>query len=106
MSNYSYEDASVRQNQKGEVERLIDISSSAQHKLIAGGVAGELSCADIQVGDDLNEVIVYVFTDGAVTDVVDLTSEFSITGANKISNADGTSTAGNKVVVRWTKLTA
>ena len=41
----------------------------------------------------------------AVTDVQDLTSQFTISAANTINNAAGTASTGGKLLVRWTKLT-
>jgi hypothetical protein len=79
----------------------------AKHALVAGGAAGDIAVAAIKTGDELNEVIQYIGAGTAVTDVVDLTAEFSIKAGNGvINNTGGTNTTGSKLMVRWTKKTA
>lgn len=78
----------------------------AKHALVAGGAAGDISVAAIKTGDELNEVIQYIGAGVAITDVVDLTSEFAIKAGNGvINNTGGTVTTGSKLLVRWTKKT-
>lgn len=75
--------------------------------VVAGGAAGDIAVTDIKTGDTLDAVIYYVGAGTAVTDVVDLTSEFTIKAGNGvITNTGGTATTGGKLEVRWTKLTA
>jgi hypothetical protein len=76
-----------------------------QNALVAGGAAGDIAVAGIELGDRLDQVICYVYTAGVTTDVLDLTSEFMITADGTINNTGGTVTTGNKLLVNWTKLT-
>ncbi len=99
MSNYSYEDAAVRSGQKNEESRLLDLQVS-KHSLIAGGEAGDLTVTDILLGDELVEVLHHIGAGTAITDIADLTSEFTVLDG-KINNALGTSSAGGKLMVRW-----
>lgn len=78
-----------------------------KHALVAGGAAGDITVAAIKVGDRLDEVIHYIFTAGTdITNITDLTAEFSITADGKINNTGGTASTNNKLLVRWTKRTA
>lgn len=60
--------------------------------LVAGATAGDVTVADIRAADELVSVI-------NLTDLTDLTSEFSIKIDGKINNTGGTSTASKKVLV-------
>ena len=62
--------------------------------VITGGAAGALTVTGIKVGDVTLRVI--NLTDGA-----DVSAEFSITAANTISNAGGTATTSDKLLVMW-----
>lgn len=73
--------------------------------VVNGAVNGNITVTGIVVGDRLNEVLEYVYTTGNITDIVDLTDEFTISSNGIINNTDGTDTTDNKLVVRWTKLT-
>ena len=77
----------------------------AKHALVAGAAAGDVTVTGIKVGDVLGEVIYYIGAGTSVTNVADLTVEFTIT-AGKINNTGGTASTGGKLLVRWTKLTA
>lgn len=57
-----------------------------------GGAAGDITVTGINLGDKLSLVL-------NLTDLVDLTSEFSITAANTINNAGGTATTGDALLV-------
>lgn len=63
--------------------------------LVTGAVAGDLTVTGIKPGDELVSVLDLT---GA-----DLTSEFTITAADTINNAGGTSSATNQVLVTWIK---
>lgn len=64
-----------------------------------GAVAGNVTVAGVAATDRLIGVEAITFdTSGYCTAVADLTSEFTVTGANTINNTAGTSTA-NKLVV-------
>jgi len=70
--------------------------------LINGGSAGAHTVSDIASGDELVLVFEQDGTSGLLTD---LTSEFSITGANTIDNTGGTDTTGDKLFVLYLDLT-
>lgn len=74
------------------------------HAVIVGGVAGNLTAPGIAVGDRIDSVIQYIGAGVAVTDIADLTAEFTITAPNTINNTGGTNTTGSKLVVNWTDL--
>lgn len=77
----------------------------AKHALVTGGAAGAHAAAGIKTGDEIDEVIYFVGAGVAVTDILDLTAEFTITGADAIDNTAGTDTTGGKLIARWTKKT-
>lgn len=76
-----------------------------QEFYLTGGAAGDLTVTGIDVGDTL--VSVTSTTLAATTFLpsacADLSSEFSITAANTINNAGGTSSASKSVHVMWLK---
>jgi hypothetical protein len=63
--------------------------------VVAGAAAGDLTVAGIKVGDTLISV---QRIDAAGANLVD---EFTITAADTINNAGGTSTATQTVLVMW-----
>lgn len=69
--------------------------------IVTGGSAGDLTLTGVATGDTLIGVIEIDGAGSDVTDVVDLTSEFSITGADTINNTGGTDTTGSKLLVTW-----
>lgn len=75
--------------------------SALERAVIPGGTAGELTVSGITTADELSAVIGYPITGGNVTDVVDLTSEFTITGGDEIDNTGGTDTTDYKLLVLW-----
>lgn len=80
-------------------------AANLKQALIAGGVAGNFAVTGVAVGDQLVSVIYYVGAGVAVTDVANLTSEFTISGTNQINNTAGTDTTGGKLLVTWVDLT-
>ena len=58
----------------------------------------------IKADDELVQVLQFVGAGVAITDIVDLTSEFTL-GAVKINNSAGTATTGDKLLVLWIKKT-
>lgn len=62
--------------------------------IVTGAAAGDVTVADVKVGDELVSVL-------NLTDLTDVTSEFSIKENGKINNAGGTTTATKKVLVTW-----
>lgn len=85
-------------------EALAADTASRKAAVIAGGAAGDHTLAAIAVGDTLVSVIRYVGAGVAVTDVTDITSEFTV-AAGKINNAAGTNTTGDKLLVLYNDLT-
>jgi hypothetical protein len=79
--------------------------ANVQSTIIAGAAAGHHVVDGIEVGDRLMTVLQFVGAGVAVTDVVDLTSEFSVTAPNRITNTSGTDTTGDALEVRWLDLT-
>jgi hypothetical protein len=73
-----------------------------KQSLIAGAAAGNHTVTGIAVGDEIVSVIRW---DAATPDLFDDTAEYTITGANTINNAAGTSSAGQKLLVAWCDLT-
>lgn len=71
----------------------------------AGATAGDFTVTGIAVGDQLVGVVRMIGAGTAVTDVSNLTAEFTITGANKINNTGGTDTTGSKLLVLYHDLT-
>jgi len=66
--------------------------------LIDGGAAGVHTVTGIRIGDELISVLEQNGTSGLLTD---LTSEFSIIKADTITNAGGTATSSDKLVVLY-----
>ena len=91
-------------------ELLTTAQASADYPIvsavIAGGAAGNLTVTGIATTDELISVTQFVGAGVAVTDVSDLTSEFTITAANTINNTGGTNTTGNKLLVLYRDKTA
>jgi hypothetical protein len=127
MSSYTYEDAALRTRQKADTARLLDLGSAAgdsesaflqpivagsgiggggflKKALIAGGAAGDRTVTGIKSGDELVQVLQFVGAGVALTDIVDLTSEFTA-ATGKINNSGGTATTGDKLLVLWIKKT-
>lgn len=75
--------------------------SSLRQVVISGGAAGDLAVTGIDPHDSLVAVQRFVGAGVAVTDVADLTSEFTITAVDTINNTGGTNTTGDKLVVWW-----
>lgn len=73
--------------------------------VIDGGSAGNHTVTGIEVGDVLVAVIQFVDDGTQLTDVADLTGEFSIDSADTIDNAGGTDTSGDHLLVIWKDLT-
>lgn len=73
--------------------------------VIVGGAAGNRTLPGVAVGDRLVAVTRFVGAGVAVTDVADMTAEFTITAGNTINNAGGTNTTGDKLSILWVDLT-
>ena len=73
--------------------------------VVAGGAAGNFTVTGIQTADELLLVLHVAGAGSDVTDIKDLTSEFSITAANTINNTGGTASTGGKLLVLYYDLT-
>lgn len=95
---YAYADGHFPTIQTG---RPIYRATRLTQGIIAGGVAGNHTLAGIGPEDKMVAVTRYVGAGVAVTDVTDLTSEFTITAINTINNTGGTNTTGDKLQIWW-----
>ena len=68
-----------------------------------GASAGDVTVTGINVGDELIAVHFYVGSGTAVTDVTDITSEFTISAADTINNDTGTDSSGGNLRIIWRK---
>lgn len=69
---------------------------------VVGGAAGTLTLTGITTDDKLVKVYAVAYdADGDASSVADLTSEFSISAANTITNAGGTATTDRMLFVTW-----
>jgi hypothetical protein len=75
----------------------------SQISLLAGGAAGDHVISGIAVGDELVKVL-HISTAASVVTIADLTSEFTV-AAGKITNAEGTDTSDDQLLVFWNDLT-
>jgi hypothetical protein len=109
-----YRDGLVEVDFGGTVSRGVRVMSDADGKAVAhtgaettikqfvvtGGAAGNLTATGILTTDVLVAAIVLNRDATAANiDLVDLTSEFSITAADTINNTGGTATTGDEVLV-------
>ena len=67
--------------------------------IVTGGAAGNFTVTGIATNDYLTSIIYSVGAGVAVTNVLDLTSEFTISAANTINNTGGTASTGGKLTV-------
>lgn len=77
-------------------------AASLKFAKIAGGAAGALTVTGIATADHLVAVMqLDRDATAANIDIMDLTSEFTITGANTIDNTGGTNTTGNSLAILY-----
>lgn len=69
--------------------------------LVAGGAAGNITVTGIAVGDELIAVLHLVGAATTMTNLTDLTAEFTVSAANTINNTGGTSSAGGKLLILY-----
>lgn len=74
---------------------------AVRQAVVGGAAAGNISVTGIKTRDRLVSVLRAIGAGTTVTDVTDLTSEFTISAAGTISNTGGTATTGSKLVVTW-----
>lgn len=72
--------------------------------VVAGAAAGNFTVTGIATADELVTVLYFAGAGTDVTNVADLTSEFTVTAANTINNTGGTATTGGKLVVLYLDL--
>src|SRR6266550_2539368 len=93
--------AALRSDEGLGTASLLNLASPfLKFALISGGSAGNLTVAGIKTTDSLRLVLKFTGAGTAVTDLADLTSEFTITATNTINNTGGTASTG-KVLVVW-----
>ena len=69
---------------------------------IKGGTAGTFTLTGIATTDHLKSVWKIEFgTNGVIATCADLSSEFSISAANTITNASGTNSTGAVLAAHW-----
>ncbi len=73
-----------------------------KHAVVAGGAAGNITVTGIKTTDTLAAVLRLVGAATTMTNITDLTSEFTITALNTINNTAGTATTADKLLVLWT----
>lgn len=91
------------------VGRGVAVTPMLKRAIIAGGAAGALTVTGLLATDELIGVVqLDVAADTStsasgnkIQDAVDLTSEFTITAANTITNTGGTNTTGDKLMVLY-----
>jgi hypothetical protein len=84
----------------GIIEGAIPRNAVTQ-AVVAGAAAGNITVTGIKTRDTLVSVLRAVGGGTDVTDVTNLTAEFSITAANTINNTGGTATTGSKLIVTY-----
>jgi len=81
---------------------LLNLASTfLKVNVVAGGSAGNFTVTGIKTTDALISVLRLVAAATTMTNVTDLTSEFSITATNTINNTSGTATTADKLLVIW-----
>src|SRR6266567_5613341 len=76
--------------------------SDHRHAIIVGGAAGNFTVTGIDVGEKLDEVLLYHVTAGDLDSISDLTAEVTISALNTINNTLGTASTASKLLVPWT----
>ena len=71
--------------------------------VVAGAAAGAHTVTGINTTDNLVAVLQLVGAATTMTNIVNLTSQFTISATNTINNTSGTSTTSDKLLVVWTK---
>ncbi|PAZ15677.1 hypothetical protein CLM62_12840 [Streptomyces sp. SA15] len=69
--------------------------------VVAGAAAGNVTVTGVKTRDQLVSVLRAVGGGVDVTDVTDLTAEFTISAANTVNNTGGTATTGSKLIVTY-----
>lgn len=83
------------------VAATLGLVSSVRAAVVAGATAGDVTVTGVVTTDVLVLVLRIIGAGVSVTDVADITSEFSITAGGTINNAGGTDTSSDKLLVVW-----
>jgi len=75
------------------------ILTSLRFAKIVGGVAGNHTLTGLKLNDRLLSVLQFEKTAANITDLVDLTAEFTITADDTINNAAGTDTSTDALLI-------
>ena len=100
---FGYALEAVTANATSEIKVLHPAPSrngKTEQTIVAGAAAGNVTVTGITMKDELVSVIKMDFTDASEA-AADLTSEFSITAADTINNAAGTSSSGGFLLVTY-----
>ena len=76
-------------------------TGTLRQTVVAGGAAGNFTVTGITTSDVLVSVLYFAGAGTDVTDLSNLTSEFTITATNTINNAGGTASTGGKLIVTY-----
>ncbi len=94
------------QSVKDALKAVLDqLQKGIKAAVVTGGAAGNFTVTGIATGDELILVLRFTGAGTDVTDVADLTSEFSISATDTINNTGGTATTGSKLLVLYWDLT-
>ena len=77
------------------------LRANTQIAIVAGAAAGNVTVTGLPATANLVGVVQFPGAGTAVTDTVNLTSQFTVTAAATINNTGGTDTAGSKLLVIW-----
>lgn len=88
--------------EKAQIEET-GIAPALRRTVISGGSAGDHTVSGIETQDRIAAVIQFVGAGTDVTDIADLTDEFSIASDGTINNGGNTDTSGDKLLVVWYK---
>lgn len=106
VKGYQIDDATgIQHDVVIPLSQVQDEIVNRRRAVVNGGAAGNITVSGASTGDKLEEVLMFTITGGNITNVTDLTAEFTINGLNRINNTGGTATTGHKLLVRWVKAT-
>jgi hypothetical protein len=82
-------------------EAIAALRANTQIAIVAGAAAGNVTVSGLPASANLVGVVQFPGAGTAVTDAVNLTSQFTVTAAATINNTGGTATTGSKLLVIW-----
>ena len=74
---------------------------ATRQAVITGGLAGAHTVTGIKPRDKLVSVLRAIGAGVDVTDITNITSEFTISAVDTIDNTSGTNTTGDKLIITW-----